>query len=136
MPVPDITGQPAWVVVILAVLAVASTLGVAWLTSRSRKSATADRAEQATLPESGQDATVVVIQSALDHLAKVAEREAVESTQAREKVEELRQALQDTKSDLVEALRRAEQAEALLTACREHARLLTIEAFRKGDKDA
>lgn len=133
MPVPDVTGQPAWVIVVLAVLAVVSTLGVAWFANRSRKSATAEEQPQATLPGGGQDTTAVVIQSALDHLARVAEREAAESTEARREMADLRRSLETARADYAAILRRAEEAEASLALCRQHASLLADKAFRRDE---
>lgn len=134
---PDVTGQPPWVVIVLASLTLISTVAVAIISSRSRKSATQDDEGQATLTESGggQDPSVMVLTAALDHLARVAEREAAESDEARRETATLRAQLEQTMGQLHEARRRADQAEASLEACREHARLLSQQALRRGTDD-
>jgi uncharacterized protein (DUF3084 family) len=129
VPVPDITGQPPWVVIILAALGLAGTIGVAWLASRNRKSATRDDDGQATMAPS-QD-LLGMLQKAMDHLAATAERESAESDQAREEAASMRRELEQTKMELASALHRAQSAEAQLTACREHATAL-IQQVQRG----
>lgn len=133
MPVPDAAAQPAWVVIVLAVLGLLGTLGVAFLTSRSRKSTTQDDGGQATLPEGGPDPTAVVLQSALEHLARVADREATESEQARKETAQLRRKLETALAELQGVRARAERAEADLAACRAHAEILSRQAFHRGE---
>ena len=125
----DITGQPPWVVIILACLGLAGTVVVAWLAARNRKTTTQDDAGQATLAP-GQDPMLGMLQKAMDHLAAVAERADAESDQAREERDRMRIDLERTRHDLAAALRRAESAEASLTACREHASILIQQVNR------
>lgn len=133
---PDVTGQPTWVVVVLAALTLIGTVSVAWITARARKSATQDGGEQATLSEGGQaDTSVVIAQAALEHLARIADREAAESDEARKETATLRATLERTLGQLFEAQRRAERAEADLIACRAHAELLSRQAMRRGRDD-
>lgn len=133
---PDVTGQPAWVVIVLALLTLTGTVAVAYITARSRKSATQTEADQATLSEGGKvDTSVVVLQAALDHLARVAEREAAESDEARRETATLRAKLENTLGQLQEAHHRADQAEQALIACRAHAELLSQQAMRRGLDD-
>jgi hypothetical protein len=134
--VPDVTGQPTWVVIVLAALTLIGTVSVATITARTRKSATQDGEAQATLSEGGKvDTSVVVLQAALDHLARVAEREAAESDEARKETATLRGQLERTMGQLHEAHRRADQAEAALATCRAHAELLSQQAMRRGRDD-
>jgi site-specific recombinase len=124
-------------VIVLASLTLISTVAVAIISSRSRKSATQDDEGQATLTESGtaQDPSVMVLTAALDHLARVAEREAAESDEARRETATLRAQLEQMMGQLHEARRRAEQAESALAVCREHARLLSQQALQRGADD-
>lgn len=134
MSVPDATTQPIWVVIVLAVIGLIGTLGVALLSSRAGKSTTQEDGGQATLPEgAGADPTAAVLQSALEHLARVADREAAESEEARKETAVLRERLEAVASQLQVAHQRAERAEADLAACRAHADILSRQAFRRGD---
>lgn len=130
--VPD-AAQPVWLVVVLAVLGLVGTLGVAYLASRAAKSTPPEVGEQGTLSTGGRaDPTAAVLQSALDHLARVADRDAAESEDARRETAVLRQRLEAVASELQEVRARAQRAEADLAACRAHADLLSRQAFRRG----
>jgi hypothetical protein len=123
-------------VIVLAALTLAGTVAVALITARARKSGTQDGDEQATLSEGGRpDTSVVIAQAALDHLARVAEREAAESDEARKETATLRSKLERTLGQLYEAQQRAVRAESDLVACRAHAELLSRQAMRRGRDD-
>lgn len=128
---PDISGQPPWVVIVLAVLGLSGTVLVAWLAARNRKTTTQDGEGQATLGGSTPDPMLGMLQKAMDHLAATAERESAESEQAREETAAMHRQLGLAQADLASALRRAEHAEAQLTACREHSQLL-IQQLQRG----
>lgn len=143
---PDLTGQPSWVVVVVIALVTAGSVGLAWI-KRGERPKTEEPAAarpvdaQAVPSVSGtppSDATQV-IQSALEHLAAVAAREALESKEARAETTvsraetaELRRDLLTCGTELNKALRRAESAEAELTRCRAQAELLGRQAFQRG----
>lgn len=134
MPVPDITGQPAWVVIVIMFLTVSGALGVAFLTTR-RKSANQEAAEQATLPSGETSPTVLVMHAALDHLARVADREAAESEEARKEAAALRTQLQEQLHEVVRLQRVVAETREALTRCEVRAEFLSQQAFRKGDHD-
>ncbi len=136
---PDLTGQPSWVYVVVSALVIAGTLGLAWIKRGSR---TADPEDPAagrpvdaqavpSITAGGLDATQV-IQVSLEHLARVAEREALESREARAETAALRRELVECGTELTAATRRAELAELELSRCQEHARVLGRQAFEKG----
>ena len=108
MGLPDLAGQPPWVVVTVMVLFVLGSLGVAWL-RRGNPDPDSDGIEQggsANVPvEAGAHDAVLVVGKALDHLAEVARREALESDSERAEARLLRQRL-DECEDEVEQLRR------------------------------
>lgn len=134
MPVPDITGQPAWVVIVVMVLVVAATLGVAFLAylGARRKSATQGETEQATLPSGGENPTVLVMQAALDHLARVADREAAESEEARKEAAALRTRLEEQLHEVVRLQAQIAEKSAALARCEARAEALSEQAFRRG----
>jgi hypothetical protein len=108
MGLPDLAGQPPWVVITVVVLTVLGTLGVAWLRrgNPDPDSDAIDQGNSANVPlESGAHDAVLVVGKALDHLAEVARREALESDSERAEARLLRQRL-DECEDMVEKLRR------------------------------
>lgn len=137
LPVPDVTGQPAWVAVVLGVLGLMAVLGTAWLAAWARKSGTQEGAEQATLPASkGPDPTVSALQAAMDHLARVAERDAAESEEARKETESMRRKLDKALGQLHETRTTAEQIRRELDKCRAQTRFISRRALEDGGEDA
>lgn len=108
-----LSGQPVWVMIVIAVLSTVGTVGTAWLTrgtDRSRREVGADEQDRPQLDNapppalsSAADAhTTLIITKALDLLAN----EAVESQEARRETERLRSQLGEN-----------EQLRAELTTC-------------------
>jgi uncharacterized membrane protein len=137
---PDLTGQPGWVYIVVVALTTFGTLGLAWIKrgerARAAEDPTTPRPVDAkavpSLPGATPPDATLVIQGALEHLAHVAEREALESREARSETADLRRELLVCGTELTTALRRAEAAEAELVRCRVQAELLSRQAFRKG----
>jgi hypothetical protein len=132
--VPDITGQPAWVVIVIMFLTVSATLGVAFLTTR-RKSVNQEEGEQATLPSGETSPTVLVMHAALDHLARVADREAAESEEARKEAAALRTRLEEQLHEVVRLQSLITETREALTRCQARAEFLSEQAFRRGEHD-
>lgn len=144
---PDLTGQPGWVYIVVVGLTTLGTLGLAWIKrgdkARQSEDTTTPRPVDAqavpSLPGATPPDATLVIQGALEHLARVAEREALESKEARAETSvsraetaDLRRELLVCGTELTTALRRAEAAEAELARCRMQADVLSRQAFRKG----
>jgi hypothetical protein len=132
---PDITGQPAWVVIVIMVLTVSASIGVAYLANRNRKQATDDKGEQDALPSGVNSPTVLVMRAALDHLARVADREAGESEEARKEAAALRTRLEEQLHEMVNIQAKLTEALTALARCQAHAEILSEQAFRKGHHD-
>jgi hypothetical protein len=144
---PDLTGQPGWVYVVVVGLTTLGSAGLA-LIKRGEKTRTTENpaierpatAQAVPSPSAASPANAtLVIQGALEHLARVAEREALESKEARAETTvsraetaELRKDLLACGTALTAALRRAEAAEQELTRCRAQAELLGRQAYEKG----
>lgn len=102
MNLPDLAGQPPWVVVIVFFLFVAGTLGVTWIrrgrpeVTEGEDAQTAGPIESGAVPSaltSADNGAHAVVQTALMHLAAVAEREAAESAAARSEAAKLQERL-------------------------------------------
>jgi len=100
---PDLAGQPPWVVVVVFFLFVAGTLGVTWIRRGRPEVADGEEAQSASQLEPGavpsaltstDNSANTVAQTALMHLAAVAEREAAESAAARIEADRLRERLE------------------------------------------
>lgn len=144
---PDLSGQPAWVVVVVMALFVAGTIGVKWV-GRNARAVDADEEDQeadrpavpsagnghAALP--GSDAqTTLVLTKALDLLAN----EAVESQGARAEADRLRSQLIACSEKLLAcSAERDRVAQNLVTAqadleqCNRECRKLALRALELG----
>jgi hypothetical protein len=100
---PDLAGQPPWVVVVVFFLFVAGTLGMTWIRRDRADAAEVEAAQNASPLEPGAVPSALtsadsgahnVAQAALMHLAAVAEREAAESAAARLEADKLRERLE------------------------------------------
>lgn len=122
MQLPDLTGQPPWVVVVVFSLFVLGVLGLGWLRWKSGQPpedqpAALESADTVTpLDPSGNP--YAVAQRALDHLAEVARRADAESAEERsyrrslaDRVEELTRKLEEVTAQLADCERRAEALE-------------------------
>lgn len=137
---PDLTGQPAWVVVVVVALFTAGTLGTAWLRRRDggepepEDDATARPVESGavpSLPSAPHDGATLAIQKALDHLAA----EAAESREARAETAALRRELEAMREELAQRTRQRDAAQELLVRCEARAELLTQQAQdRRGEQ--
>lgn len=121
MQLPDLTGQPPWVVVVVFTLFILGVLGLAWLRRTGRapedEPGALEAADTVTpLDPSGNP--YAVAQRALDHLAEVARRADAESAEERsyrrslaDRVEELTRKLEEVTAQLADCERRAEALE-------------------------
>lgn len=130
MDIPNLEGQPGWVVVIVFALVVIGTLGTLWLKAR------VPHGEKPSVPElpdpppalplprdTGENVTALqLVNFALNHLAETARREAQQGEEAEHKVEELRRQLEECKRELQIVQRRLEQ-------CQENAHHLAQRAY-------
>jgi hypothetical protein len=138
---PDLSGQPAWVVIVVVALFVAGTVGVKWVGRNVRagigdEDAEADRPGGPPLDHahpalSASDAhTTLAITKALDLLAN----EAVESQGARAEVERLRAELIACSAERDRVARNLAKAQADLEQCNRECRKLAMRALeRRGD---
>lgn len=129
---PDLSGQPGWVVVVVVALLVAGTVGVRWVAARTGQ---ADEEEDATegdrpaLPAGGSDAhTALVLTKALDLLAN----EAAESQGARAEADQLRDELLTCSTERDRLAQVATTAQAELEKCNRECRKLAMRALEMG----
>jgi hypothetical protein len=118
---PDLTGQPPWVVVVVFGLFVLGVLGLAWLRRTGRTpedDPPAIEGADTVTPLDASGNPYAVAQRALDHLAEVARRADAESAEERsyrrslaDRVEELTRELEAVTAQLAECERRAEALE-------------------------
>lgn len=138
---PDLAGQPGWVVAVVTFLFTVGTLGAAWL--RRRPDAAVEDGEDASarpvepgavpsLPPAPHDGATLAIQKALDHLAA----EAAESREARAETAVLRRELEAMRLELAQRTQERDAAQTLLTRCEARADLLAQQAERRGGHDA
>lgn len=120
MPVPPLEGQPAWVVIIVAVLTVAGGLGIAYIAARARSSPHQEKTPVTV--RSGNPDAMDVIHLAIEHLADMARRESEQSDESQREANRLREQLQ-------KAEQRLAQAQRDLETCQEHARKLAAKAY-------
>lgn len=144
-PIPDLTGQPAWVVVVVAFLFVSGALGLAYLRARGKAAPEEDPPEVrpggAPQLEAAAPGPAGYIDRAIQHLAEVAEREAQESRDARAETREVRaqaethrQEADDLRRQLVECRQEVLSARAELARCEARAELLVQQAHRQGEQ--
>lgn len=111
---PNLEGQPAWVVVVVVALFVLGTLGWAYLRREQPDDARPELSESgaATLaPDGGHAAVGETLRAALDHLAESAHREALEAETERNRAAELQQRLEACAGELLVVRHRLEQCE-------------------------
>lgn len=133
--IPDLAGQPAWVVVVVSVLFVVGSVGTAWLRRGKPEAEEDPEGETARPVESGAvpslttgsgDHATLVIQKALDHLAS----EAQESREARAETATLRRELESVRAELLRRTADLEAAVGHLARCEARAELLAERAQR------
>jgi len=142
---PDLAGQPGWVVVVVTALFTAGTLGAAWLRKRSpgeiepaEGDAEASELEAGAVPSiqaAPQDGATSAIHNALAILAA----EANESREARAETDRIRKELEAVREDLRVARVQLERAElerstaaTRLLRCEARVELLTEQAQHRG----
>lgn len=134
---PDLSGQPAWVVVVVVALLVAGTIGAKWVGRNARdadEDAEGDRpalppALPEHVPHPGTDAhTTLVLTKALDLLAN----EANESQEARAEAERLRSELLACSEHRDRIARDLLKAQADLEQCNLECRKLAMRALERG----
>lgn len=138
---PDLTGQPAWVVVVVVALMVAGMIGTKWVARNAREVDGEEEEEpdgdRPALPSGGfhssggGDAnTTLAITKALDLLAN----EAVESQGARAEVDRLREELLACSRERDRIAGERDRAQAELDQCNRQCRELAMRALeRRGD---
>lgn len=135
---PDLAGQPGWVVAVVAFLFTAGSLGTALIrrndggSAEDEQDASARPLEAgavASLPPAPHDGATLAIQKALDHLAA----EAAESREARAETAVLRRELEAMREELAEKTRVLAEAQGLLARCEARAELLAQQADRWGN---
>lgn len=137
---PDMSGQPGWVVIVVVALFVAGTIGVRWVSVRAGRSDEAleegDQEGDRPAPHSPEHAavavsdaqTTLVLTKALDLLAN----EAVESQGARAEAEQLRRELLACSAERDRIARSLEKAHADLEQCNLECRRLAMRALERG----
>ena len=136
---PDMSGQPWWVVVIVVSLLVAGSIGTRWVGARAGRSgeqeeddAEGDRPArpggQHAAVSSDTSQTTAVLTKALDLLAS----EAAESQDARAEVGRLRDELLRCSAEHDRVARAAEKAQADLEQCNRECRRLAMRALERG----
>ena len=153
---PDLSGQPPWVVIVVMVLAISGTLGLA-LIRRGRLGGDDEQGEEELdgarppavegVPSSSVAVqsdmhTTMVIKQALDHLARVADREAQESEQARADTDRERREVRRLQDELLRCDRDRErltaeafETRAQLERCNAECRMLARRALGQGGDD-
>lgn len=136
---PDLSGQPAWVVVVVTLLLVAGTVGVKWIGRNAREGdeegegdQEGDRPLSATPNQTaitGSDAhTTHVLTKALDLLAN----EAVESQGARAEADRLRTELLACSAERDRVAANLARTQAELEQCNLACRRLAMRALEQG----
>lgn len=135
---PDMSGQPWWVVVIVVSLLVAGSIGTRWVGARAGRSGEQEEDAEGDRPAlpGGQHAaassdtsqTTAVLTKALDLLAS----EAAESQDARAEVGRLRDELLRCSAERDRVARAAEKAQADLEQCNRECRRLAMRALERG----
>lgn len=157
MQIPDLSGQPPWVVITVMALFFAGSIGLAWVRRRTpggddqaledgqvanARPPSVEGVPSHATPNGHVDSTALVIKQALDHLAQTAEREANESQEARAEsaryraeVERLRQELIQCDRDRERAVVALESAQLRLARCNDRCKKLAQEALERGAVD-
>lgn len=137
---PDMSGQPGWVVIVVVALFVAGTIGVRWVSIRGGRSVDALEEGDQEGDRPGGDApqhatggasdaqTTMVLTKALDLLAN----EAVESQGARAEADRLRDELLACSAERDRIARTLEKAQADLEQCNLECRRLAMRALERG----
>lgn len=141
MELPNLEGQPGWVVVLVMALVVFGGLGTAYLAKRRPKEVTtqpADEDKQATLStrNGGDASTMAVVQAAIDHLAETARAATAGEDKAEREAEQLRIELQRKADELNECQRNLADCKRELADCERDARQLAMRAWREGPDGA
>lgn len=111
---PNLEGQPGWVVVVVVGLFVMGTLGWAYLRRDQPDEVRPELTDGggATLtPDGGHGAVGETLRAALAHLAETAHREAQEAETERARAAELRERLEACAGELLVVRHRLEQCE-------------------------
>lgn len=130
---PDLSGQPGWVVVVVFGLLVIGTVGTKWVSRNARDDeqddVETDRPAPPGLQSHSDDVhTALAITKALDLLAN----EAVESQGARAEVDRLRTQLLECSAERERFARDLAKAQADLEQCNRECRRLAMRALERG----
>lgn len=131
---PDLSGQPAWVVVVVVALMVVGSVGMKWVSVRARAddgdeedAEPARPASTSPVPTPSDAQTTHVLTKALDLLAN----EAVESQGARAEVDRLRRELLECSAERDRVAHRLAEAQADLEQCDQRCRRLAMRALER-----
>lgn len=127
---PDVTGQPWWVVVIVAVLGVLGGVGADLLRRRAKHVPTDEESPEA-LPSGEGGEAYQAVKLAIQALAETAAREAAESTEERARATDLRHQLEECARALQLAEENNRETQRRLMQCEDNARAL-IQKFPGG----
>lgn len=131
---PDLSGQPAWVVIVVVTLLVIGSVGSKWITRGGREIEEGGEDGQEEdrpalhAPSPGSDAqTTLVLTKALDLLAN----EAVESRDSRAEAERLRDELLTCSRERDRVARQLADVQADLEKCNADCRALALRALER-----
>lgn len=135
---PDLAGQPGWVVAVVAFLFTVGTLGAAHLRNRSPRAIEPAEDDAGTselepgavpsLPPAAHDGATLTLHRTLDFLAA----EAAESREARAEAAQIRKELEAVRADLNRLTHEHAAALAKLGRCEARAELLEEQARHRG----
>lgn len=112
---PNLEGQPGWVVVVVVGLFVLGGLGVAYIRSAGQDDDTepglADRGAATLSADGGHAAVGETLRAALGHLAETAHREALEAETERARATELQIRLETCSGELLVVRHQLERCE-------------------------
>lgn len=136
---PDLAGQPGWVVAVVVSLFTVGSLGAAWLRNRSPGRAVEPAEDEARPSElepgavpsvspAPQDGATLTLHRTLDFLAA----EAAESREARAEAATIRKELETVREELSRSRQEHAATVARLTRCEARTELLEEQARRRG----
>jgi LPXTG-motif cell wall-anchored protein len=119
---PALTGQPAWVVIVVGALFALAGFSAAVLRKRRKKSADEDDEAGVGVKVVNQAAAGITdapIQAALDHLAEIIREERKESEAARRETRQIRREADTMRDELVRVKTELDSMRSRLQACEE-----------------
>lgn len=132
--IPDLTGRPDWVLIVVVLLLVAGTVGTRLIGRRAggadgdEEGQEEDRPDALPQGQGGDAQTALVLTKALDLLAA----EAVESRETRVEFERMRTELLECSAERDRVAQVAAKAQADLERCNQECRRLALRAIERG----